>query len=88
MPQDNGGPAFPRPGFDGDDKERGDWDPGNNGMTLLDYFAGQVLMGLMASEGTDFYYPDTPSGFAQRADIAYRQAAAMVFERGRREGAK
>ena len=71
-----GGPAFPvecniENGFRDD-----------TGMTLRDWFAGQALMGLMASErATDDaqYQPDVA------ADRAYRMADAMLAEKFKAE---
>lgn len=70
MTTDNGGPAYPVP------------DDGSEGMTLLDWFAGQALVGLMTSQHTDANA--TEEAFA---GDAYAQAAAMVAEKRRREKA-
>lgn len=56
-----------------------DNDPNCNGMTLLDYFAGQALAGLMTK------YPDTLTP-DELADYAYDIAQAMLPERARRGG--
>lgn len=46
----DGGPAFPRTGFElsRHDKSPADCDP-QPGMTLRDYFAGQALAGVLSS---------------------------------------
>ena len=49
------------------------------GMTLLDYFAGQALIGSIASSN-----PTLDIGFADLAEWSYGQAAAMLAERDRR----
>lgn len=49
----------------------------HSGMSLRDYFAGQVLMGLAAN---DAYYDETSQ---TSAGIAYRQADAMLRERSK-----
>jgi hypothetical protein len=43
MGKDTGGSAFPREDYQSDDA------PGQRGMTLRDYFAGQVLASITAS---------------------------------------
>ena len=63
-----GGPAFPVPAGCGEDQ----------GMTLLDYFAGQWLAGYIANPGI---------GFETREDeaiVAYAVADAMLKERNKR----
>ena len=79
MTQDNGGQAFPRPGYehlqpDGKILHV----PGETGMTLLDYFAGQAVGGLL-------------KGLHDRYNIArlsYDLADAMLAEKRRREETK
>lgn len=69
QPIDNGGNAFPclyNNGLYG-------------GMSLRDWFAGQVLTGLLAHEGAR-YSPQT------LAAMAYRQADAMLDERHQPRG--
>ena len=62
-------PAFPNSG----DGARYD------GMTLRDYFAGQVLAGICASyAGSNSAYQ-----FSSDADYAYKYADAMIAERSR-----
>lgn len=81
---DDGGPAFARPGFfhDGCTAEK-DCEP-SDGMSLRDWFAGQALIAL----GTWMPVPKTghPSlhsdeTLKSRAEIAYRQADAMLSAR-------
>jgi hypothetical protein len=79
----DGGPAFARPGFESELAGR-DYDGApQSGMTLLDYFAGQALAGLLAfspkgSRADDQY----ERGVA--AEEAYDYAEAMVREREKR----
>ena len=63
----NGGPAFPVPGW----KDDADF----NGMTLRDYFAAKALQGLLS----DSEVQGTPHEFAERA---YSMASAMLRVRG------
>lgn len=81
----NGGPAFPVPGLMED--------PSFNGMSLLDYFAGKALIGLLAEPIVEGIAPSsihcTPnfdSDGAQPGDriatAAYALAAAMLRARG------
>lgn len=70
--QTDGGPAFPCVGV-------GAW---NAGLTILDWFAGMALQGLLASET-----PDGPVFTSQEtASIAYRQAIEMLAARDRITG--
>jgi len=68
----DGGPAFPRP------ESRGTSGAitlhGQNGMTLRDYFAGQVLVGALAD-------PTCQPSPIELAKIAYRGADAMLAAR-------
>lgn len=70
----DGGPAFPVPDLSG-------WD----GMSLLDYFAGQALIGMLASEaGRDGVCrrPSDGEYFDEAcARGAYSFACAMLAER-------
>lgn len=50
----------------------------NQGMTLLDYFAGQSLSGMSANAGND------GRSYERMAESAYDQAAAMLAERAKR----
>lgn len=70
---DTGGPAYP-------------WaneSSGADGMTLLDYFAGEVLKGQYASQSDSC--PILEKHFDSISRKAYSQAAAMVAEKRRRE---
>lgn len=49
--------------------------PGENGMTLLDYFAGQVLCAVAGKQGTH----------EETAEYAYKTAHAMLVERVKHE---
>tara|TARA_R110000868_G_scaffold78701_3_gene224232 strand:- start:249 stop:494 length:246 start_codon:yes stop_codon:yes gene_type:complete len=70
----DGGPAFPRPVGQADDTDHGtEWNVSHEGMSLLDYFAGQALAGLCARLTSD--NPD-----AYIAKRAYLLAAAMLKE--------
>jgi hypothetical protein len=68
----NGGPAFPtlKAKMTADDAVRFE------GMSLLDYFAGQALTGLLADGSRGAY--------DAQARSAYRFAEAMIEERERR----
>ena len=71
---DTGGPAFPFPPYEYSD---GDLNPGNDGMTLRDYFAAKAMQGFAARDVFD-------NGIAtpyQRARLAYIEADAMLKER-------
>jgi len=76
----DGGPAFPRPPVYIDESMGSPilpQDDGYEGMTLRDYFAGQALVGILAS----------PSGVRRRAIVAaaWDFADVMVAEKGHRE---
>jgi len=71
-----GGPAFPRPTSD---------TPGQVGMSLRDYFAGQALVGLLAfspsnSDGS------SQMGFKAASEEAYAYADAMLKARKAQQG--
>lgn len=67
MIKDNGGPAFPRDGYQIEDEYgRKETIQGKNGMTLRDYFAAKAMVPLMAAEIT--------------ADVCARMAYAMADE--------
>lgn len=53
----DGGPAFASPSY-----------YANSGMSLLDYFAGQALAGLIGQE----------LSYERMAEVCYRQAEAML----------
>lgn len=67
---DNGGPAFPSPPV----VENGVIYPGNDGMTLRDYFAAKAAQGLLAA-------PDCGWDAEQLANGAYAIADAMLKAR-------
>lgn len=81
MTEDTGGLSFAIPaylfGYGRDEKS------GSPGMTLLDWFAGQVAAGLTsACDSEGGWTGNCPNPVAE---IAYSTAAAMVAERRRRE---
>ena len=67
---DDGGPAFPNT-YD-------EWHEGLGGMSLLDYYAGQVISPMLVQA-----YGKTPDVLA---DYAYNIAQAMIAEKRRLEG--
>ena len=68
--------AFPRPiGFNG----LNEYSEGQKGMTLRDYFAGQIVIGASGD------YQFSPGDIAERA---YRIADAMLEYRDNKEGGK
>jgi hypothetical protein len=78
-----GGPAFPRAMCDAGDPH-GIVDPGAEGMRLRDWFAGQALAGLIASNT----YSNGADGFeAFIADKALNIADAMLAARIEKENA-
>ncbi|SCM71599.1 conserved hypothetical protein [uncultured Pleomorphomonas sp.] len=70
---DNGGPAFARAYFE--HATTGEWSPAQDGMSLRDWFAGQAVGGIVASEGES----RTPSDIV--AKRAYELADAMLTAR-------
>jgi len=72
-PKPENPPAFPRPDLETETVRSC---PAQDGMTLRDYFAGQALVGYMASFGPDQAIPVIPT-----ADFAYELAAAMLAKR-------
>lgn len=70
-----GGPAFPRQAVGSD--LAGIVDCGAEGMTLRDWFAGQVLAGMMADEGLAI----GEKQFSIDAARAYAMADAMIMAR-------
>lgn len=77
MSKRKGGYAFARPrvvnSYNG---TLAQWE--EEGMTLLDYFAGQALVGIMAKN--TFLYARDKSTTSDIATAAYSVAAAMVAE--------
>jgi len=72
-------PAFPGYGSEKIGTKDSDWeDIDYPGMTLLDWFAGQVVSGIYAS-----YRYKTSEGFTyeQAASWSYKAAKAMITER-------
>ena len=51
---------------------------GNEGMTLRDYFAGQALRGIVERFSLDLFYPVSIN---MRVEEAYAYADAMLAER-------
>lgn len=72
-----GDAAFPRPAVYGPDSygEPELFEEGQDGMALVDWFAGQALLGLMMQHRI------TPLPYDVLANEAYRIAEAMVVER-------
>ena len=69
----DGGPAFPKAACV---SESGSIrDHSNDGMTLLDYFAGQAIVGLLAGPHLE------DAIFNEIARDAYQLSAAMLVER-------
>jgi len=69
MSKPDGGPAFPRPGWEG-------CTDGNYlGMSLRDWFAGMVLQGRLSNPA---FGGGSEEGWAREA---YRYADAMIAER-------
>lgn len=71
----DGGPAFPRPTSDM---------PGQVGMMIRDYFAGQALVGLLAFSPEGLHGAANQYSPEQAAEQAYRFADAMIRERAKR----
>jgi len=64
----DGGPAFPSP--------ETEFSHAHYGMTLRDWFAGQVLAGIIPAPG------DTTFSAQEVANLAYTTANAMIAARG------
>ncbi len=72
----DGGPAFPRGGSDHDEPE--------DGMSLRDWFAGQVVNGIAAALGREFPADTTPESLVVNLSISsYVIADAMLAERNK-----
>lgn len=88
--KNDGGPAFPvELDRDGKGLQTSSYSGWATGMTLRDYFAAQVLVGLgtwmpLESKAPYHHHPDLKSDEAitARAEWAYRQADAMIRARG------
>lgn len=74
----DGGPAFPSGVAV---SPMGDVDYGDPGMSLLDYFAGQALAGILAGGFADTIPHDDVGGGDQAAGFAYQYADAMLKAR-------
>lgn len=71
----NGGPAYPQ-------NEYSAYEPYREGMSLRDYFAGQVLIAIGNwTPGTDVPSYEFSEMRKRRAEWAYRQADAMLAAR-------
>ena len=81
MVQNDGGPAFPRPGDTWHDPDRPAATDAQEGMTLLDWFAGMALMGMVATKP----YEHTPGGKAEAASECWEMADAMLMEKRHRD---
>ena len=69
-------PAFPRPGFELKNTFSQRLPAGmQDGMSLLDYFAGQALAGVIARDGLYVMRPDVST------EKAYKVAKAMLQAR-------
>ena len=77
MSDKTGGAAFPEAGLSG--LPNGEFIHGRSGMTLLDYFAGQALLGILSSSSLP-----TDSTFEGYSKCAYEHATCMLAERTRR----
>lgn len=81
----DGGAAFPSPGVVlGNAQQQGAYE----GMTLRDYFAGQVAVGLITFANGErleklFGASDAPTPHAFFAGVAYALADAMIAERAK-----
>lgn len=82
MNNDNGGPAFPVPNPDPQvftPKTVDELRRLSSGMSLRDWFAGQVLQGAFASDTAESYC--LRENFPARAASAYAMADAMLKTR-------
>jgi hypothetical protein len=78
MSKETGGAAFPNPGIKDISGARTVYISESQGMTLRDWFAGQALMGMIASEPVaDRSKPI----YAVWAEKAFKFADAMLAER-------
>jgi hypothetical protein len=72
----DGGPAFPYPRIDG----RNTFDSAQNGMSLLDYFAGQALAGMLANPNLEvnFLSKKVDTYIERLCDEAYSISLIML----------
>jgi hypothetical protein len=78
-PINDGGPAFPVPGYQTSDGGVILHHEGSPGMALRDYFAARALQGLLANPD----FEGTQEGFAIES---YRLADLMIAERAKTKG--
>lgn len=76
MATNEGGPAFPRPASKDRVGESGFAYPHQEGMSLLDWFAGQAMMGIASL----YNRPVPPEHWAKQS---YEAARAMLEEKNR-----
>ena len=80
-----GGPAFPTQEMPQPEKQDGtwdqDWQPLQEGMTLLDWFAGQAMQGMLSFYGNE----DERANYPDLAALSYAAAEEMIAEKQRRE---
>lgn len=77
----DGGPAFPGGLYEPQHGGSNDREPMNDGMSLLDWFAGQALPGIVSRIPKDRYPHAMPW---DAASMAYAVGAAMLAERAKR----
>ena len=83
---DDGGPAFPHGEIEGQERDADGYLICSRGMSLRDWFAGQALMGVLASQQEDgaFEYYGKDDGELHENWVpatAYRIADAMLAAR-------
>lgn len=78
---DDGGQAFPTPGLS--DLPNGDFIYPNSGMSLRDWFAGQMIAGL-ACHAFGMSDEELPKEASRCAAFSYAVADAMIEERAKR----
>lgn len=73
--KETGGSAFPtNPIYSGDDEVV----KAGGGMTLRDWFAGQIIAAVIAADGAQYF-----NRLESHAQFAYAQADAMLAERAK-----
>ena len=72
----DGGPAFPHPAL-ADETFRPSYDMG--GMSMRDWYAGQALAGLLASDPASNL--EVPALYSAIADATFKMADAMIAAR-------